>query len=90
METKKVFRSKCKTSGKLQYKRWDAGATLQKLMITGMILGDYERTEKNMYVCKDCNAWHLTSQRGVYTELYENMIKTIQANNDSRQGKSLG
>ena len=52
METKKVYRSKCKTSGKLQYKRWDAGATLQKLMITGMILGDYERTEKNMYVCK--------------------------------------
>lgn len=67
--------SKCKETGKRQYKRVEAGQKLYNAMWLNVQLGYEERKEKNIYQCGFCNAWHLTSQRGTYTELYETAVR---------------
>lgn len=72
--TPHLRKTKCKDTGKVCYKRVDAGKQLYNAMWLNKVLGYEERKEKNIYQCKFCNAWHLTSKRGLYTEMYENSV----------------
>lgn len=67
--------SRCVETGKFQYKRVDAGKKLYNIIWLNHVLGYDERKEKNIYQCPHCNAWHLTSQRGALTDLYETAVK---------------
>lgn len=67
--------SRCKETGKRQYKRVEAGEKLYNAMWLNEQLGYEERKEKNIYQCPYCNAWHLTSQRGTLTSLYETAVR---------------
>lgn len=73
--TPHLRKTKCRETGKVCYKRKDAGIVLYNCMWLNFTLGYEERNEKNIYQCGFCNAWHLTSKAGLYTDMYEAAVK---------------
>lgn len=68
-------KNKCHATDKVQYTMYEAEQRLYNIMLVNEVHGVELRTEKNMYQCPSCNAWHLTSKTGQYTNIIKEKLK---------------